>query len=80
MKFTIAIAALLSVSSAALLQRAPQNDNRPVPEGECCVANTSLKQDLCIASNGEEGRCVPGGNACEFPFFPFPTFMSGRFC
>ncbi|KAI1070049.1 hypothetical protein LB507_007993 [Fusarium sp. FIESC RH6] len=41
-----------------------QNQNRPVPQGECCVANTSLKQDACTASNGQAGRCVPGGNAC----------------
>ena len=42
-----------------------QNQNRPVPQGECCVANTSLKQDACTASNGQAGRCVPGGNACK---------------
>jgi hypothetical protein len=41
-----------------------QNQNRPVPNGQCCVANTSLKQDTCTASNGEQGRCVPGGNNC----------------
>ncbi|KAF9774053.1 hypothetical protein IL306_008017 [Fusarium sp. DS 682] len=41
-----------------------QNDNRPVPSGTCCVANTSLKQDACTAANGQAGRCVPGGNNC----------------
>jgi hypothetical protein len=52
-------------SAAAVLPRHPQNDNRPVPSGECCVANTSLKQDTCTAANGATGRCVPGGNACK---------------
>jgi hypothetical protein len=42
-----------------------QNDNRPVPNGACCVANTSLKQDTCTAANGQTGRCVPGGNNCK---------------
>ncbi|KAK4118793.1 hypothetical protein N657DRAFT_582964 [Parathielavia appendiculata] len=43
---------------------ARQNQNRPVPSGSCCVANTNLKQDTCTASNGQAGRCVPGGNNC----------------
>lgn len=43
---------------------ARQNANRPVPRGNCCVANTSLKQDACTAANGQAGRCVPGGNNC----------------
>ncbi|KAF4428928.1 hypothetical protein F53441_14041 [Fusarium austroafricanum] len=43
---------------------ARQNQNRPVPQGACCVANTSLKQDTCTATNGQQGRCVPGGNNC----------------
>ncbi|KAH6618328.1 hypothetical protein B0J18DRAFT_493223 [Chaetomium sp. MPI-SDFR-AT-0129] len=41
-----------------------QNQNRPTPNGACCVANTSLKQDACTATNGQGGRCVPGGNNC----------------
>ncbi|KAF5664677.1 hypothetical protein FHETE_6948 [Fusarium heterosporum] len=48
--------------SSVLIAR--QNQNRPVPNGQCCVANTSLKQDACTAANGETGRCVPGGNNC----------------
>ncbi|KAF5538457.1 hypothetical protein FPHYL_12513 [Fusarium phyllophilum] len=49
--------------SAVLITRQNgQNGGRPVPSGECCVANTSLKQDACTASNGQAGRCVPGGN------------------
>jgi len=43
---------------------ARQNQGRPVPNGQCCVANTSVKQDICTASNGQQGRCVPGGNNC----------------
>ncbi|KAF4993769.1 hypothetical protein FGRMN_6243 [Fusarium graminum] len=48
--------------SSVLIAR--QNQNRPVPNGQCCVANTSLKQDACTAANGQAGRCVPGGNNC----------------
>ncbi len=44
---------------------ARQNQNRPTPSGNCCVAATNLKQDTCTASNGQTGRCVPGGNNCE---------------
>ncbi|KEF62071.1 uncharacterized protein A1O9_00043 [Exophiala aquamarina CBS 119918] len=58
------LAALSPVSAGAVLGRAPQNGNRPVPSGACCVANTSLKQDACTAANGAAGRCVPGGNDC----------------
>ncbi|KAF5979487.1 hypothetical protein FCOIX_5315 [Fusarium coicis] len=51
--------------SAVLITRQNgQNGGRPVPSGECCVANTSLKQDACTASDGQGGRCVPGGNNC----------------
>ncbi|CAG8957661.1 hypothetical protein HYFRA_00010528 [Hymenoscyphus fraxineus] len=38
---------------------ARQNENRPVPNGTCCVPNTSLKQDVCN-TEGTTGRCVPG--------------------
>ena len=34
------------------------NANRPVPSGACCIAGTSLKQDVCNV-NGQTGRCVP---------------------
>lgn len=61
-------------SAAAVLPRNPQNGTRPVPSGDCCVANTSLKQDTCTAANGATGRCVPGGNACKFELsFPKQT-------
>ncbi len=59
----------LAAFAAALPQDstivARQNQNRPVPSGNCCVANTNLKQDSCKAANGQAGRCVPGGNNCE---------------
>jgi hypothetical protein len=58
----VAVAAPQDPSSLA----ARQNQNRPVPSGNCCVANTNLKQDACKAANGQAGRCVPGGNSCEF--------------
>ncbi|TLD33191.1 hypothetical protein PspLS_00999 [Pyricularia sp. CBS 133598] len=45
-----------------LMERQGANANRPVPEGSCCVANTSLKQDVCRV-NGQNGRCVPSGSA-----------------
>ena len=55
----------LAAAGVAVLPRHPQNDNRPVPTGECCVPNTSLKQDTCTAASGATGRCVPGGNDCK---------------
>ncbi|KAL2264536.1 hypothetical protein VTJ83DRAFT_7046 [Remersonia thermophila] len=70
MKFSLtAIVLGLATLAAAAPGQDPvliarQNGNRPVPRGTCCVANTSLKQDLCTAANGEQGRCVPGGNNC----------------
>jgi hypothetical protein len=64
MKFTLA--ALLSLAAFAAAAPSPQNAGRPVPNGACCVANTSLKQDVCNV-NGQSGRCVPSGvNNCEF--------------
>lgn len=39
------------------------NANRPVPTGACCVANTSLRQDVCKDGSGASGRCVPSGSA-----------------
>lgn len=41
------------------------NGNRPTPSGPCCVADTSLNEDACKAANGQQGRCVPGGNNCK---------------
>ncbi|KAK4221017.1 hypothetical protein QBC38DRAFT_151956 [Podospora fimiseda] len=58
-----AVAAAMPQGNGAVIQ-ARQNGNRPVPRGTCCVANTSLKQDSCVAANGQQGRCVPGGNNC----------------
>ncbi|KAK4186326.1 hypothetical protein QBC35DRAFT_437469 [Podospora australis] len=62
----ILLALTASVSAVSLEQPgvvARQNQNRPVPNGTCCVANTNLKQDACNV-NGQQGRCVPGGNNC----------------
>ncbi|KAK0749014.1 hypothetical protein B0T18DRAFT_436690 [Schizothecium vesticola] len=64
---TLFLAAVGFVSAApkdASVIMARQNQGRPVPNGQCCVANTSVKQDICTASNGQQGRCVPGGNNC----------------
>ncbi|KAF2729991.1 hypothetical protein EJ04DRAFT_474616 [Polyplosphaeria fusca] len=61
MKFTLA---LVSLFTFALATPTPQNAGRPVPDGACCVANTSLKQDVCNV-NGSTGRCVPSAaNGC----------------
>ncbi|ORY09026.1 hypothetical protein BCR34DRAFT_541463 [Clohesyomyces aquaticus] len=60
MKFTISI--LFSLAALAFAAPAPQNANRPVPNGACCTPNTSLKQDVCNV-NGSTGRCVPSGSA-----------------
>ncbi|KAK4160724.1 hypothetical protein QBC43DRAFT_111987 [Cladorrhinum sp. PSN259] len=57
-----AVAAAMPQGNGAAIQ-ARQNGNRPVPNGTCCVANTSVKQDSCVI-NGQQGRCVPGGNNC----------------
>lgn len=55
MKFAITI---LSLPLLAFSMPQGPNANRPVPNGACCVANTSLKQDVCNV-NGQSGRCVP---------------------
>ncbi|PHH50980.1 hypothetical protein CFIMG_004435RAa [Ceratocystis fimbriata CBS 114723] len=70
---TLANAASLERPGAAINRRSPAiearqsqgvNANRPVPTGACCVANTSLKQDVCSV-NGQSGRCVPASvNNC----------------
>jgi hypothetical protein len=51
--------------SVLLLERQGANAGRPVPTGPCCVANTSLKEDVCSV-NGQAGRCVPASvNNCK---------------
>jgi hypothetical protein len=63
MQFTIALVSFFAALAFAAPQ--PQNAGRPVANGACCVANTSLKQDVCNV-NGQTGRCVPSGaNNCE---------------
>ncbi|EUC41050.1 hypothetical protein COCMIDRAFT_107234 [Bipolaris oryzae ATCC 44560] len=57
MKFTTSAIVLALSALAAAMPQGP-NANRPVPNGACCVANTSLKQDVCNV-NGQTGRCVP---------------------
>ncbi|KAF2798600.1 hypothetical protein K505DRAFT_296157 [Melanomma pulvis-pyrius CBS 109.77] len=62
MKFLLSTILSLAVLAAAAPR--PQNANRPVPNGACCTANTSLKQDVCNV-NGQTGRCVPSAaNNC----------------
>ena len=83
MKFSIptALLALISCASAIaldstpvrreLLERQGANANRPVPTGACCVAATSLKEDVCF-NNGQSGRCIPASvNNCKI----FPAEM-----
>ncbi|KAH8880953.1 hypothetical protein GQ53DRAFT_668797 [Thozetella sp. PMI_491] len=68
MQFSLAlvlsVAALVSAMPQDSTLSARQNGGRPAPSGACCVANTNLKQDACTATNGQAGRCVPGGNNC----------------
>ncbi|KAK0386440.1 hypothetical protein NLU13_6277 [Sarocladium strictum] len=59
-----AIASAVPTTTSGFKVVVRQNQNRPVPQGACCVANTSLKQDACTTQNGSQGRCVPGGNNC----------------
>lgn len=64
MKFIVT--AVLSLAAFAAARPSPQNNGRPVANGACCVANTSLKQDVCNV-NGQTGRCVPSGaNNCTY--------------
>lgn len=70
MKLSIATILLAVAGVVSAMPQDPelvarQNQNRPVPNGTCCVANTNLKQDACRAANGQAGRCVPGGNNCK---------------
>ncbi|KZM22386.1 hypothetical protein ST47_g6427 [Ascochyta rabiei] len=66
MKFSILTIVPLAALAAAF--PSPQNADRPVATGSCCVANTSLKQDVCNV-NGQSGRCVPSAaNNCLFPY------------
>jgi hypothetical protein len=71
MQFSIAtiILGFAAIASAGVAGDASifarQNAGRPVPSGNCCVASTSVKQDTCTATNGQTGKCVPGGaGAC----------------
>jgi hypothetical protein len=84
MKFALStIIAFVAVVSAAVIDEPAivqkrQNNGRPVPNGACCVANTSLKQDVCNV-NGQTGRCVPASvNNCK-PYerndTPSPTHL-----
>ncbi|KAJ0334516.1 hypothetical protein COL5a_000575 [Colletotrichum fioriniae] len=41
-----------------LMERQGANANRPVPNGACCVANTSLKQDVCNVNGGSSLTCI----------------------
>lgn len=72
MKFSLAtvLLGLAALASAARID-ARQNQGRPVPSGACCAPNASLKQDSCTATNGQAGKCVPGGNNCK----PCPLFL-----
>ena len=67
MQFSI-VAVLLGLSAFAAATPMPQNGGRPVANGQCCVPNTSLKQDACNSPNGP-GRCVPGGGGANCKFF-----------
>ncbi|KAH7304712.1 hypothetical protein B0I35DRAFT_516664 [Stachybotrys elegans] len=58
MQFSLLTIALALTGASAAVIETRQNANRPVPNGGCCVANTSLKQDVCFV-NGQSGRCVP---------------------
>lgn len=66
----LALAGVVAAAPQDPTIAARQNQNRPVPSGTCCVAETNLKQDSCTAANGQAGRCVPGGNNCELACFP----------
>lgn len=71
----IGAARLVARNDLALANRANgANGKRPTPSGQCCVANTSLNQDTCKAANGQQGRCVPGGNNCK-PLKRFVLFL-----
>lgn len=51
-----------------LLERQGVNANRPIPTGACCVAATSLNEDVCSV-NGQTGRCVLASvNNCTLRF------------
>lgn len=69
MKLSIysAVLAFAAIASGTAIERRQGlNANRPVPSGACCIAATSLKQDICNV-NGQTGRCVPASvNNCKF--------------
>lgn len=76
---SFAAVALAGTPVKARAPQAPQetpsnNANRPVPTGACCVANTSLRQDVCTDAAGASGRCVPSGSAgCESSLSSSPS-------
>ncbi|KAF6804897.1 hypothetical protein CSOJ01_09859 [Colletotrichum sojae] len=77
MQFSVAaiFVGLVAVSSAAIadvegvrnVERSflllDARQNRPQATGNCCIPNTSLKQDSCTDASGAAGKCVPGGPA-----------------
>jgi len=77
LSFTTTVLLGLAAFASALPQSnniiARQNAGRPVPNGQCCVANTNLTQDACT---GGAGRCVPGGNPCECPPWALSSIFS----
>ncbi|KAF9880480.1 hypothetical protein CkaCkLH20_02434 [Colletotrichum karsti] len=50
-----------NVERSSLVLEARQN--KPKATGNCCIPNTSLKQDACTDAAGAAGKCVPGGPA-----------------
>ncbi|KAH8894453.1 hypothetical protein GQ53DRAFT_683090 [Thozetella sp. PMI_491] len=66
MQLTTVFSVLLSLAATAVAvgpaSTPANNANRPIPTGACCVANTSLRQDVCKV-NGATGRCVPANSA-----------------
>lgn len=62
--------------SNTLLEREPQNAGRPVASGNCCIPNTSKKEDICKTLSGAEGKCVPEGAQvnCRFQSSFFSWF------
>lgn len=89
-KLSAAAAAALSLFALALATptpvepRAPagpaqtptNNAGRPVANGACCVANTSLRQDVCKDAAGASGRCVPSNSAGCRSSLPPPPLRS----
>jgi hypothetical protein len=61
----ISAAAITDVEGVYSVARS-EIETRQAANGNCCIANKSLKQDACTV-NGAAGKCVPGGPAaCKF--------------